>query len=194
MTVDRKIEKALNIKTRKKLCEELHRDLQSVRVEHMGVKVTAYIKDGVIGKVSPKSRVFHPIDKYGIRKNGEHFYLTTFIMEERNYITTQYRNTNPEQHLIASVKNRAKRTGLEFNLTKLEMPELCPILGIKLNYSYGGGKKEDKATIDRVDNSKGYTEDNVVVCSWRANRLKNDASLEEIEKIYKYVTKHQRKK
>jgi hypothetical protein len=33
---------------------------------------------------------------------------------------------------------------------------------------------------DRKDNARGYVKDNVRVISWRANRLKSDATLEEL--------------
>jgi len=42
-------------------------------------------------------------------------------------------------------------------------------------------------SIDRVDNSKGYVPGNVRIISWRANRLKNDATVEEMELIIKYM-------
>ena len=37
--------------------------------------------------------------------------------------------------------------------------------------------------MDRRDNSIGYTPENVVVVSWRANRIKSDASAAELQKL-----------
>lgn len=42
-------------------------------------------------------------------------------------------------------------------------------------------------SIDRINQDSGYTKDNIRVISWRANHIKNDATLEELEKIVAYV-------
>lgn len=83
-------------------------------------------------------------------------------------------------HMVNSARSRAKRRGLEFSLTKddLTIPEYCPILGIKLTFD--GPGKEHSPSLDRIDNSGGYTLDNVQVISWRANRIKSDATKEEL--------------
>lgn len=181
-----------NINRKKRLVfkKELHSNLKEVRVNYKGVKVSAYEKDGVVGRYSVKDLTFYPIEDYGVYRNGEHWYLRSKTLLQSNKETTRYRNLSPEQHLISSIKNRAKRTGLDFDINKLTLPKKCPILGLELDYTYGSGRHDNKATVDRIDNSKGYTIENVVVCSWRANRLKNDASLEELEKIYKFVKRH----
>lgn len=36
-------------------------------------------------------------------------------------------------------------------------------------------------SIDRIDSTKSYTKGNIQIMSWRANRLKMDASLSELE-------------
>lgn len=36
-----------------------------------------------------------------------------------------------------------------------------------------------KVSLDRLDNNKGYTPDNVVLCTWMANRARNAMSVEE---------------
>lgn len=71
------------------------------------------------------------------------------------------------------------------------IPEFCPVLGIKLDTPKMGKKRPDgKPSIDRVDNSKGYVKGNVIVVSWRANRLKCDASIGELEAIVAYMKQH----
>lgn len=40
-------------------------------------------------------------------------------------------------------------------------------------------KDDDSLSIDRLDSSKGYTKDNVVLCRWIINRVKNDLSKED---------------
>lgn len=78
-------------------------------------------------------------------------------------------------------------------LRAIPRPTHCPVLGIPLDYgrqSRAGPKNQNKATIDRVDNAKGYTLDNVQFISWRANKLKSNATLAELEAIVAYMREH----
>jgi hypothetical protein len=59
-------------------------------------------------------------------------------------------------------------------------PLICPVLGVKLDYSgKEGGRSEFAPSFDRLDPTLGYVRGNVVIMSWRANRLKNDGTAEE---------------
>ena len=62
--------------------------------------------------------------------------------------------------------------------------------GIKLNFSAGKGNDPDRASLDRIDNSKGYTKENTRIISLRANVLKRDGTLKELEAIVKYMKKY----
>ena len=70
------------------------------------------------------------------------------------------------------------------------MPTHCPVLGMELNYlgsvGSGGEKPPNTASIDRIIPSLGYVRGNVVVVSWRANSLKKDATLKEMEALYTF--------
>jgi|TARA_A100000171_G_scaffold33006_1_gene31388 hypothetical protein len=88
--------------------------------------------------------------------------------------------------LLRHAKKRALNKGLDFNLTleDLTYPDVCPILGIKLKHGYGKGKdRENSPSIDRIDNTKGYTLDNVIIVSVLANSIKNSATPEQIIKV-----------
>jgi hypothetical protein len=94
---------------------------------------------------------------------------------------------DPCRKLYYSAKSRAAKKGLEFNITvdDIVIPKRCPVLGITLKAGVGGGtvsvaKLESSPTLDRIDNSRGYTPDNICVISLRANNLKRDASLYEL--------------
>jgi hypothetical protein len=93
-----------------------------------------------------------------------------------------------EKALFNGAKQRAKIKGHEFSITvdDIVIPETCPVLGIKLQL--GGGRTIGASpTIDRVNNAFGYVKGNIVVMSWRANRIKSDATPEEIEALAKWV-------
>lgn len=75
---------------------------------------------------------------------------------------------------------RARERNIPFNLEvdDISVPETCPILGIRL---YSGG--QNAPSLDRIIPELGYTKGNVRVVSKRANTLKNDATVEEMELI-----------
>jgi hypothetical protein len=56
--------------------------------------------------------------------------------------------------------------------------------------------KNHSPSLDRIFPELGYTKGNVRVISWRANWIKNNSTIEEIEKLYQdsQVLKSMRKK
>jgi hypothetical protein len=82
---------------------------------------------------------------------------------------------------------------LPFNLKveELTIPSVCPVLGLPLKTNYEV-VKHDSPSIDRIDPKGGYTMDNVRIISHRANTLKNDASIEELEKVLQYMKSFQK--
>lgn len=85
-------------------------------------------------------------------------------------------------------KANALRKGKHWDLSfdALEWPTHCPALGIELDY-FPEGTQENSVSFDCTDPSKGYINGNVRVLSWRANRIKNDATPEELRKIADYL-------
>ena len=81
--------------------------------------------------------------------------------------------------------------GLEFELHMDDMiiPKLCPLLGIAIASNGKMNNRDSSPSIDRIDSKKGYTPDNVWIVSYRANRIKNDASLDELKLIAANLTK-----
>lgn len=93
--------------------------------------------------------------------------------------------------MFLNAKQRAKNKGLEFSitLTDIAIPDRCPVLGIQ----FGRGERrfaDNSPSLDRVVTSLGYIPGNIRVISWRANKLKGDASLEELALIIDYMKKH----
>lgn len=91
-------------------------------------------------------------------------------------------------HLLTSKKSHCKKVGIAFELTAedLKVPSHCPVLGIKLEWGWESGKRgyrDNSPSIDRIDPRGGYTRDNIIIVSFRANRIKNDASVAELKKI-----------
>lgn len=103
----------------------------------------------------------------------------------------RYRYNNPTKHLYWLAKSRAKRKGIEFSieLSDINIPEYCPYLGLSLipTSSLGAPNRWNTATLDRIDNTKGYIKDNIEVISWKANTMKSNATPEELVKFAKRI-------
>ena len=84
---------------------------------------------------------------------------------------------------------RAKRDGRAFDLEDGDVfvPLVCPVLGIPIVLGMKHRLCQGSPSIDRFDNSKGYTKDNIRVISHRANSLKNDATIWEMERVLAYM-------
>ena len=97
-------------------------------------------------------------------------------------------------------KKRSGEKNLEFDLDRqflkdlyANMPDKCPILGIELKRpeigSSGRTILDSSPSLDRINPKKGYTKDNVKIISNLANRIKQDATVDQIEKVWKYLKK-----
>ncbi len=90
-----------------------------------------------------------------------------------------------EHEMWERSKRRARKKGFEhtINYTDINVPSHCPLLGIPLFRSAGKGACDNSPSLDRIDSSKGYTPDNIWVISNKANSIKSNATLEELEAI-----------
>lgn len=87
-------------------------------------------------------------------------------------------------------KDRAERKGVPHSITRddIFIPETCPVLGIPLRPRKGiQGPCSNSPTLDRFVPELGYVAGNVRVISSRANSLKGNATVEEVEAILAYM-------
>lgn len=97
----------------------------------------------------------------------------------------------PEVRLIyGRLKSSAKKRNIKFELTipeiyQIDFPITCPILGMALAWNRGE-PKDNSVSFDRVDSSLGYAFDNLQVISVKANRAKNNLTIEELKKFAMY--------
>ena len=115
---------------------------------------------------------------------------------EKNKSNKKYR-LNPIPQLIFAFKKRAKRQKVPFDLTVEDIRDLlknagkiCPALGVKMTTSeLGSGDSNHSPSFDRIYPKKGYTKGIIVIVSNRANRIKTDASVDEIRKVADFYEK-----
>jgi hypothetical protein len=98
--------------------------------------------------------------------------------------------------ILRHARERAKKHSLPYNLdyewVKSNLGEYCPILGIKFNFN-SNKVSDESLSLDKILPEKGYVKENCKIISYKANRLKSNCSLEEIELIIKYLEKYERK-
>jgi len=124
------------------------------------------------------------IDRVRRRRLTEHGRELHRKTEARN------RLKNPERAILNAARQRARKLGLPFDLTieNIIIPKLCPVLGIPLVFRVGHGSfQPDSPSLDRFRPARGYVQGNVAVISWRANKIKSNATLKEVKAIARWM-------
>jgi len=85
--------------------------------------------------------------------------------------------------MLHRAKKRAKLKEMDFSITIDDinpLPDICPVLGIVLDWDCAGLPVGNSPSLDRIDNALGYIPGNVMIISNRANMIKCDATAEEV--------------
>lgn len=98
----------------------------------------------------------------------------------------KWREENPARYLWNKARDRARKYNIHFDLEieDINWPIECPAL--KVPFEYG---TPYAASIDRIDNSKGYVKDNIQVISRKANAMKRDATDNELRNFARWALK-----
>lgn len=115
--------------------------------------------------------------------NREYFQRPEVKARERERYKT--RPQSREKNVFKAIKSRALKEGLPFNLDLKDIiaPKTCPVFGIPLD----GSTYNNRPSVDRLIPEKGYVKDNVRVISLKANRLKSNCSVEDLQKLIDYI-------
>jgi hypothetical protein len=94
----------------------------------------------------------------------------------------------PLYSLLHNCKRRAKENNIPYDLDldyieSLLQPTHCPVLGIPID----GLTRETSMSLDKVVPQLGYTKGNVCFISMKANRMKQESTLEELKLIVAYL-------
>lgn len=140
------------------------------------------------GKTISESRRSNAI--FCCKRCGERFHSKRYYTQNPELFRKKRLkdNSNVEKRILSRVKSRAKRLGIPFGLelSDIIIPELCPVLSIPIWSAPGQGRNPiNSPSLDRVNPELGYIKGNIRVISNRANLLKSNATLEELEMILK---------
>ena len=103
---------------------------------------------------------------------------------------TKYRIINIESCLLTAAKKRSKDNSLQINIDEnyiksiWQLNNKCPIRNVK--YSFGVKTHSDNSpSLDRINNNLGYVKGNVMIISTKANMVKLNYTLEELDYVIK---------
>lgn len=92
---------------------------------------------------------------------------------------------------LKAIKSKCKLEGIPYNIDVPYMvsiaPTHCPVLGVNLGWCRRGKKQDNSPSIDRIIPELGYVRGNVQYLSDLANRMKQDATPEQLVAFAKWV-------
>ena len=109
----------------------------------------------------------------------------------------QFGDTSELKTIVRNAKMRAKQKGLMCDIDWVYLEELakqqdykCAISGVPMKFgALGHGPKEiDQASLDRVDNTKGYVKGNVQFTVLGINYMRNTFSIADVEALLASIT------
>ena len=100
-------------------------------------------------------------------------------------------DANYARYMLDRCRGRSRAKGLECTITvsDIQIPDVCPILGMPLKRNKGAGRAApDSPSVDRIDPLRGYVPGNVQVVSYKANAMKSNATPDELVRFAEWVT------
>ena len=120
--------------------------------------------------------------KKGIKINGAY---------QEQWLCPKSYNRYKIRMALSNAKQRSKKNNTPFDLDLNYLLSIfpednkCPILNVILEWNSIGRKH--CPSLDKIDPKLGYIKGNVAWISLHANRLKDNATLEQLESIVEYV-------
>ena len=132
-------------------------------------------------------------DIYGVSKQRMYQVLNQFniptLERQRSRMMKKY--DDPRMYWLNRILTNnsvSKKDRIEL-LTSMDIPDVCPCLGTTLDYGSKGAhnRLECSPSVDKVVPDKGFVKGNLFIISWRASRIKNDSTHEELLAISNWV-------
>jgi len=103
--------------------------------------------------------------------------------------TTHGLSGSTQYKMFCGAKMSAEKQGLpvDIDLEDCEIPEFCPVLGIKFEEGNSGERTHASPSLDKFYPEKGYVKGNVRVISWLANNIKTNARAADVLKVAQWM-------
>lgn len=99
------------------------------------------------------------------------------------------RKKDPIHFIYIRLKSSAKKRKIHFDITEEELrskfTKNCPIYGNELKFF---SNSDWSPSVDRIDSRKGYTKNNIIIVSKKANVLKNGCSVDDLRLLYNFYS------
>lgn len=127
-----------------------------------------------------------PLDHFSLSGKYHHSYCRPCEVRYK----AERRQADRRKAQFIKIRDRARAEGTEFSIDieDFVIPEVCPVLGIPLTRL---GSRNNLPSLDRIDPTKGYVNGNVLVVSFLANRIKNNATVDQLKSVYEFYAKLQ---
>jgi hypothetical protein len=105
--------------------------------------------------------------------------------ESRRESVKRWKENSPKRALLVQLRFRSKRASIPFNLTADDIPDIpsnCPCCDVEIAHGTGAARMQSPS-LDRIIPARGYVKGNIQWLCWRCNRIKCDATPEELMKI-----------
>lgn len=130
-----------------------------------------------------------------LKKKNREYRKDQKVKKQINKTSRDRYKKDVRKRILIAARARAKKKGLEFDIDieDIIIPARCPIFNIKLKVAEGV-HKESSPSLDRIDNTKGYVKGNVAIISRKANSLKRDLTIEDMERLTNYISRRTRRR
>lgn len=129
------------------------------------------------------------------RPNAIRPYCQECIKDAQRKRYEYHRQTKPFLHKCSRARSRAQYLKVPFNLTPEHLENIwtgvCPVLNVPISFTETDRSDEFAAELDRFVPELGYVIGNVNFISRRVNRLKNSATVSELEKLIEWMKIHE---
>ena len=152
------------------------------------------MEGGLLKQVCSSCNIEKDSDEYYFRKDTGRNNLQCKLC--KNAVTAEYRRDHPQlptkesrvRQALAAARSRSRKLGMVFDieLDDVEMRDNCPVFGPPLDWGHTRCRS-DSPSLDKVIPELGYVKGNVYIISHKANRLKNNATKEELQSIVDWL-------
>lgn len=103
--------------------------------------------------------------------------------------------TSPWNTMFQTAKRTAKQNNLPFNITCEYLETIfpkdnkCPVFGFEFAISKQKESRDNSPSLDKIVPDQGYVVGNVTIVSLKANRMKNNGSIEDLKKVLEFYEK-----
>jgi len=122
-----------------------------------------------------------------VKQDHEFYAAQNRCMDCHKAYSAEWDRAHPFARSIRNAKHRAKCAEVPFDLTEEYLEDIwtgtCPVFYLRLAHPVIGEADEEtvfRPSLDRMQPAAGYVRGNVIWLSDRANRIKNDASSQDL--------------